>query len=68
MTRMSTGESVALSFGTLPDGVTAGTPALATVTIVDNDVLPTLSVANAEAAESDGVAFTVTLSERPRTT
>ena len=32
-------ESVALSFGTLPAGVTAGTPSEATVTIVDNDVL-----------------------------
>ena len=31
------GESVALSFGTLPDGVTAGSPAQATVTIVDDD-------------------------------
>ena len=30
-------ESVALSFGTLPAGVTAGTPSEATVTIVDND-------------------------------
>ena len=56
------GESVSLSFGTLPAGVTAGTPSEATVTITDNDVLPTLSVANAAAAESDGVAFTVTLS------
>ena len=61
------GESVALSFGTLPAGVTAGTPSEATVTITDNDVLPTLSVANAAAAESDGVAFTVTLSEAATT-
>ena len=56
------GESVALSFGTLPAGVTAGTPSEATVTIVDNDVLPTLSVADAEAAEGSPVTFTVTLS------
>ena len=56
------GESVALSFGTLPAGVTSGTPSEATVTIVDNDVLPTLSVANMAGLESDGVAFTVTLS------
>ena len=63
-TDVETGESVALSFGTLPAGVTAGTPSGATVTITDADVpvLPTLSVANAAAAESDGVAFTVTLS------
>ena len=56
------GESVALTFGTLPAGVTAGTPSEATVTIVDNDVLPTLSVANAEATEGSPVNFTVTLS------
>ena len=31
------GESVALSFGTLPDGVTAGSPSEATVTITDDD-------------------------------
>ena len=66
-TDVDAGESVALTFGTLPAGVTAGTQASATVTIVDNDVLPTLSVANAEAAESDGVAFTVTLSEAATT-
>ena len=36
-TDVETGESVALSFGTLPAGVTAGAPASATVTIVDND-------------------------------
>ena len=67
-TDVETGESVALSFGTLPAGVTAGTPSEATVTIVDADVsLPTLSVANAAAAESDGVTFTVTLSEAATT-
>ena len=32
------GESVGLSFGTLPTGVSAGTPATATVSITDNDV------------------------------
>ena len=58
------GESVALSFGTLPPGVTKGTVSEATVTIVDDDTsaLPTLSIADAEAAEGDGVKFTVTLS------
>ena len=57
------GESVALSFGTLPAGVTAETPSEATVTIVDNDVLPTLGVANMEAARGRcPVNFTVTLS------
>ena len=61
-TDVDAGESVALSFGTLPAGVTAGTPSEATVTIVDNDVLPTLGVANMAGLESDGVTFTVTLS------
>ena len=40
-TDVDAGESVALSFGTLPDGVTAGTPSEATVTIVDNDAAMT---------------------------
>ena len=58
------GESVELGFGTPLDGVTAGTPSAATVTIVDDDdaSLPALSVGDAEAAEGDGVEFTVTLS------
>ena len=58
------GESVELGFGTPLDGVTAGTPSAATVTIVDDDgtALPALSIADAEAAEGYGVEFTVTLS------
>ena len=32
------GESVLLSFGTLPTGVSAGSPATATVNITDDDV------------------------------
>ena len=58
------GESVELGFGTPLDGVTAGTPSAATVTIVDDDgtALPALSIADAEAAEGAGVEFTVTLS------
>ena len=40
-TDVDAGESVALSFGTLPAGVTAGTPSEATVTIVDNDAAMT---------------------------
>ena len=40
-TDVDAGESVALSFGTLPAGVTAGTPSEATVTIVDNDAVMT---------------------------
>ena len=56
------GESVALSFGTLPDGVTAGSPSEATVTITDDDDPPMLSVAGGSAAEGSAVTFTVTLS------
>ena len=37
------GESVLLSFGTLPAGVSAGSPATATVNITDDDV-PTVTV------------------------
>ncbi len=55
------GESVTLSFGTLPDGVTAGSPAQATVAIV-NDDQPTVTVADGTATEGDKVEFTVTLS------
>ena len=42
-TDVDPGESVALTFGTLPAGVTAGTPSEATVTIVDND-LPEVTI------------------------
>ena len=58
----STQAVVALS---RPDGTACRTTLRcdATVTITDNDALPTLSVANAEAAEGDDVTFTVTLSE-----
>ena len=40
------GESVALSFGTLPDGVTAGSPSQATVTIADDDTAATTCTLN----------------------
>ena len=76
-----TGESVVLRFGPRPPSVwPGGTPAEATVTIMDNDEgpigpdgddpKPTLSVEDAETAEgAEGavVEFTVTLSERSRT-
>ena len=39
------GESVALSFGTLPDGVTAGSPSEATVTITDDDAVQVIQTA-----------------------
>ena len=52
------GESVLLSFGaTLPDGVSAGTPATSTVTITDDDDVPSVTVSFGSAsytvAESD---------------
>ena len=52
-TDVDAGESVALSFGTLPAGVTAGTPSEATVTITDNDV-----AANAAPAFTSSDTFT----------
>ena len=76
------GESVKLSFGaTLPDGVTAGTPATSTVTITDDDV-PSVTVSFGSAAytvaESDDsdttnvtentVEVTLTLSADPERT
>ena len=76
------GESVNLSFGaTLPDGVTAGTPATSAVTITDDDV-PSVTVSFGSAAytvaESDDsdttdvtentVQVTVTLSAVPERT
>ena len=76
------GESVKLSFGaTLPDGVTAGTPATSTVTITDDDV-PSVTVSfgsdDYTVAESDDsdtpdvtentVEVTVTLSADPERT
>ena len=56
------GESVRLSFGaTLPDGVSAGTPATSTVTITDDDV-PSVTVSFGSAA------YTVAESDDPDTT
>ncbi|MCY3913487.1 MAG: fibronectin type III domain-containing protein, partial [Chloroflexi bacterium] len=75
------GESVKLSFGSLPTRVSAGTPASTTVTITDDDV-PTVTVSFGQAsygvAESDDtsttsvteneVVVTVTLSADPERT
>ena len=75
------GESVKLSFGTLPTGVTAGTPVTSAVTITDDDV-PSVTVSFGSAAytvaESDDsdttnvtentVEVTVTLSADPERT
>ena len=66
------GESVLLSFGaTLPDGVSAGTPATSTVTITDDDV-PSVTVSFGSAAytvaEGGTQQVTVTLSADPEHT
>ena len=62
------GESVKLGFGTLPDGVSAGTPAETTVSINDNDV-PDVKVsfgaAAYTAAEGGTATITVSLDEAP---
>ena len=62
------GESVALAFGTLPAGVTAGTTGTATVSITDND-LPAVTVSFGAAAysvaEGGTVEVTVTLDAAP---
>ena len=55
-------ESVALSFGTLPAGATAGSVSAATVALGDDDDPPVVSVEDATAEEGDPVKFTVTLS------
>ena len=54
------GESVTLSFGTLPDWVTEGAPATATVSITDNDV-PDVTVSFGAAAYSATEGGTVTV-------
>ena len=62
-------ETFTVALGTLPDSVTAGTPATVTVTLIDDDV-PTVSFTaqTAGAGESDGtVAVTVQLSATPAT-
>ena len=62
------GESVKLAFGTLPDGVTAGSTAEAVVSINDDDV-PTVTAsfgsATYSAAEGSSVEVKVTLSADP---
>ena len=62
------GESVALSFGTLPTGVTAGSPAVTTVTITDDDTAGvTVSKTALTVTEDDttGDTYTVVLDSRP---
>ena len=62
------GESVKLTFGTLPDGVSAGTPNETTVTITDDDdpaVTASFASATYAVAEGGTVAVRVTLSADP---
>ena len=62
------GESVKLAFGTLPDGVSAGSPTTTTITITDDDV-PAVTASFGEAtytvAEGSSVSVKVTLSADP---
>ena len=62
------GESVLLSFGTLPTLVSAGTPATTTVRIADDDdpaVTVSFGAVSHSVAEGDGVTVTVELSADP---
>ena len=62
------GESVTLSFGTLPTGVSAGAPVTATVSITDNDgpdVTVSFGAADYSATEGGAVEVIVTLSAAP---
>ena len=65
------GESVLLSFGTLPTGVSAGSPATATVNITDDDV-PFVTARYEQSiytvAEGSSVVITVILSTDPERT
>ena len=64
------GESVRLSFGTLPPGVTASGTTMTTITIIDDDPPVTVEFDSTtySVAESKSVTVTVTLSEDPKRT
>ena len=66
------GESVDLGFGTLPTGVTAGTPDESTISINDDDkptsVTVSFGAAAYTAAEGSSVTVTVALSDDPEQT
>ena len=60
------GESVALSFGALPEGVAAGSRATASVTLTDDDVRGvTVSVADLSLYEGGSDTYTVVLTSEP---
>ena len=64
------GESILLSLGTLPPGVSAGSTSTSTVTIIDDDPAVTVSfgAATYSVDEGDSVDVTVTLSADPQRT
>ena len=55
-------ETVIIGFGTLPSGVTAGTPNTATITITDSGATVSITPATATVAEGATQVVTVTLS------
>ena len=60
------GESVALSFGALPEGVAAGSRATASVTLADDDVRGvTVSVSDLSLYEGGSDTYTVVLTSQP---
>ena len=65
------GESLTLRFGTLPDGVSAGSPALSIISLQDDD-LPAVTVSYEQAtytvSENSSVTVKVTLSADPERT
>ena len=61
-TRDEPNKSVTLGFGTPLTGVTAGTQSTTTVSLVDDDATPSLSVDDVSATEGSALGFTVTLS------
>ena len=65
------GESLTLRFGALPDGLTAGNPAMSIVSLQDND-LPSVTVSYEQSAyavdEGSSVSVKVTLSADPERT
>ena len=62
------GESVRLSFGTLPPGVTASGTTTTTITIIDDDPAVTVEFDSTTYSVTEGsaVTVTVTLSEDPK--
>ena len=62
------GESVKLGFSTLPVGVTAGDNDESTVSIIDNDMIPTITIVAERASVEEGSNASFTLSRKGTTT